>query len=65
MAHQLETGNCPEFNLARSPSWFQARQIGRLPDGAERVEYENWFFRQGQEISDAMDRAGTPWFANV
>jgi acyl-CoA dehydrogenase len=61
MAHQLETGNCPEFNLARSPSWFQARQIGRPPDGAERVEYENWFFRQAQEISDAMDRAGTPW----
>jgi len=61
MAHQVEPGKCTEFNLARSPSSFLARHIGPLPDGVELVEYENWFFRQGQEISDAVDRAGTPW----
>src|SRR5215475_14365308 len=54
-------GNSPDFDLVRSPSSLLAHRIGRLDCGAELVEYENWFLRQGQDISDAVDRAGTPW----
>src|SRR5215813_14972569 len=34
-------------NEFRAPQWLQ--------------EYEGWFQKEGQDISDAVDRAGTPW----
>src|SRR5689334_324741 len=64
MTHGSETTvakNLPDFDMVKSPSSFLAHHIGPLSGGAELVDYEDWFLRQGQGISDAIDRAGTPW----
>ena len=48
------------FDALRSPVQFlQQAGIGANQDWLR--EYESWFEREGQGISDAVDRAGTPW----
>jgi acyl-CoA dehydrogenase len=48
------------FDALRSPVRF-LQQIGIPADLAWLGEYEAWFENEGQAISDAVDRAGTPW----
>jgi len=48
------------FEVLRSPAQF-LRHIGIPADQDWLQEYETWFEREGQGISDAVDRAGTPW----
>ena len=48
------------FEALRSPVHF-LQQAGICADQNWLSEYEAWFEREGQEISDAVDRAGTPW----
>ena len=48
------------FDFLRSPVQF-LRQVGISADQDWLREYEAWFEREGQGISDAVDRAGTPW----
>jgi acyl-CoA dehydrogenase len=48
------------FDALRSPVQF-LQQAGICADQDWLREYEAWFEREGQEISDAVDRAGTPW----
>jgi acyl-CoA dehydrogenase len=48
------------FDAVRSPVQFlQQSGIGANQDWLQ--EYEKWFEREGQGISDAVDQAGTPW----
>ena len=48
------------FDALRSPVQFlQPTGIGADQDWLR--EYETWFEREGQEISDTVDHAGTPW----
>ena len=48
------------FDVLRSPMQF-LQQVGVCADLAWLREYEAWFEREGQGISEAVDRAGTPW----
>ena len=48
------------FAALYSPVQF-LQQVGIRADQDWLREYEAWFEREGQEISDAVDRAGTPW----
>jgi acyl-CoA dehydrogenase len=48
------------FDALRSPGRFLA-QNGISADQDWLREYEAWFEGEGQGISDAVDRAGTPW----
>ncbi|MGD1079696.1 MAG: acyl-CoA dehydrogenase family protein [Candidatus Sulfotelmatobacter sp.] len=48
------------FDVLRSPVQF-LEQTAVCANEAWLREYEAWFQREGQEISDAVDRAGTPW----
>jgi acyl-CoA dehydrogenase len=47
-------------DVLRSPVQF-LQQAGIRADQDWLREYEGWFEREGQGISDAVDRAGTPW----
>jgi alkylation response protein AidB-like acyl-CoA dehydrogenase len=47
-------------DVLRSPVQF-LQQAGICADQDWLREYEAWFEREGQGISDAVDRAGTPW----
>jgi alkylation response protein AidB-like acyl-CoA dehydrogenase len=47
-------------DVLRSPVPF-LQQVGICADQDWLREYEAWFEREGQGISDAVDRAGTPW----
>jgi acyl-CoA dehydrogenase len=49
-----------KFDALRSPVQF-LQQVGISADHAWLREYEAWFEAEGQAISDAVDRAGTPW----
>ena len=51
----------PEFATLSSPSSFLERHLGPLALSVELRQYEDWFSRHGQAISDAVDRARTPW----
>ena len=44
-----------------SPVSFLRRALGPLPHEQELREYESWWIAEGQGISEATDRAGTPW----
>ncbi len=46
--------------LLCSPVQF-LQQVGIFADQDWLRAYEAWFGREGQGISDAVDRAGTPW----
>lgn len=48
------------FDVLRSPVQF-LQQVGISADHDWLREYEAWFESEGQAISDAVDRAGTPW----
>jgi acyl-CoA dehydrogenase len=50
-----------EFNVLRSPSAFLREMIGPTAYDPVLHEYESWWEREGRAISDAVDRAGTPW----
>jgi hypothetical protein len=49
-----------KFDFLSSPVQF-LQQAGVSADHDWLREYEAWFEREGQGISDAVDRAGTPW----
>ena len=49
-----------KFDVLRSPVQF-LQQAGIPADQEWLREYEAWFEREGQGISDAVDRAGTSW----
>ena len=48
------------FDVVRSPLPF-LQQTGIRAEQTWLREYESWFESEGQGISDAVDRAGTPW----
>src|SRR5262249_50596818 len=49
------------FDSVRSPSEFLRRMLGSVPCDSVLKDYEAWWEREGRSISDAVDRAGTPW----
>ena len=49
------------FDLLRSPCSFLHHLIGPTPHDSTLQEYESWWKQEGQAISDAVDRARTPW----
>ena len=49
------------FEILRSPSAFLHHLIGPTAYDPTLQEYESWWKQQGQAISDAVDRARTPW----
>ena len=48
------------FDALHSPVQF-LQQVGISADQDWLRDYGEWFEREGQGISDAVDRAGTPW----
>ncbi len=50
-----------EIEVLRSPVRFLRQMLGALPHERALGEYEAWWKAEGQHISDATDRAGTPW----
>src|SRR5713101_4925865 len=50
-----------EFHVLRSPSAFLREMVGPTAYDPVLREYESWWEREGRAISDAVDRAGTPW----
>jgi hypothetical protein len=48
------------FDGLRSPVQY-LQQVGISSDQTWLRDYEAWFECEGQGISDAVDRAGTPW----
>lgn len=44
-----------------TPLAFLGDRLGGIPDAAALAAYEHWWETQGQVISEAVDRAGTPW----
>jgi acyl-CoA dehydrogenase len=49
------------FDTLRSPTAFLHHLIGPTAYDAVLQEYEAWWKQEGQAISDAVDRARTPW----
>jgi acyl-CoA dehydrogenase len=49
------------LDLLRSPVSFLSHLLGPLPHERALREYESWWEAEGSAISDATDRAGTPW----
>src|SRR5580658_6900416 len=45
----------------RSPLGFLHHMLGPLPHERALREYESWWETEGSRISEATDRAGTPW----
>jgi acyl-CoA dehydrogenase len=50
-----------DLQLLRSPSAFLRSLVGSTEIDPVLQEYEAWWKAEGQGISDAVDRAGTPW----
>jgi len=50
-----------ELEQLTSPLDFLSDNLGHNPDAAVLAAYEHWWSSEGQVISDAVDRAGTPW----
>jgi acyl-CoA dehydrogenase len=50
-----------DFNVLPSPRRFLLEMIGPTPYDPALRDYELWWEQEGQAISDAVDRAGTPW----
>jgi len=44
-----------------TPCDFLQQQLGPLPDGTALQSYQDWWLATGRELSEAVDRAGTPW----
>jgi len=49
------------FDILRSPAAFVNSLIGPSELSPVLQEYEDWWKQEGQAISDAVDRGGTPW----
>ncbi len=49
------------FNRFTTPLAFLGDKLGNIPDTAALTAYEHWWTTQGQAVSEAVDRAGTPW----
>lgn len=45
----------------RSPLGFLRHMLGTLPNEPVLREYQSWWETEGSGISEATDRAGTPW----
>ena len=50
-----------ELEILRSPLSFLRHMLGALPNQRALREYESWWQTEGAGISEATDRAGTPW----
>jgi len=50
-----------ELETLGSPTSFLARSLGVLPEEEALRELERWWEAEGQAVSDAIDRGGTPW----
>jgi acyl-CoA dehydrogenase len=50
-----------EIEILRSPVNFLRHMLGALPHERALRDYESWWETEGRHISDATDRAGTPW----
>ena len=50
-----------EIDVLRSPVNFLQHMLGALPHEDALRDYESWWEAEGRAISDATDRAGTPW----
>ena len=50
-----------ELEILRSPLSFLRHMLGALPNERALREYESWWQNEGKSISEATDRAGTPW----
>ncbi|MGW8313170.1 MAG: acyl-CoA dehydrogenase family protein [Desulfuromonadales bacterium] len=46
---------------SQSPCDFLQQQLGILPIADELRDYQTWWQTTGRELSEAIDRAGTPW----
>jgi acyl-CoA dehydrogenase len=44
-----------------SPLGYLHARLGQVPGEAELGAYERWWVEEGEGISQAVDRAGTPW----
>lgn len=49
------------FEILHSPLHFLQAGLSDLPQPDWLREYESWWEREGQGISAAVDRSGTPW----
>lgn len=49
------------LDIVRSPVTFLKSMLAELPDEPALRDYEAWWESEGKAISDATDRAGTPW----
>ncbi|HVO82525.1 MAG TPA: acyl-CoA dehydrogenase family protein [Terriglobales bacterium] len=49
------------FDILRSPLPFLQATLGDAPRQDWLRAYEEWWQKEGQGISDAVDRGGTPW----
>ena len=45
----------------RSPAAFLNLMLGPRPEARFLRDYASWWETEGRPISDAVDRAGTPW----
>lgn len=50
-----------QLKTLRSPLCFLRHMLGALPHEPALREYEAWWETEGSRISEATDRAGTPW----
>ena len=44
-----------------TPQGFLGAALGAIPDDPELAAYQRWWAERGDELSAAVDRAGTPW----
>lgn len=49
------------FEMLKSPVTFLQDRVPDLPNISVLRDYEDWWEAEGQTISTAVDRAGTPW----
>ena len=49
------------FEMLRSPVRFLKHVLAEVPREKELQEYQGWWEAEGQQISEATDRSGTPW----
>jgi len=50
-----------EIHDILTPCAFLQRQLGPLPEFETLRDYQGWWETVGRDISEAVDRAGTPW----
>lgn len=49
------------FDALNTPVSFMQRMFGNVPLLDDLIAYQTYWFDEGQAVSDAVDRAGTPW----